>query len=102
MGDCPVCGDGCNSCGRHTCRNKMSLSFRVTLKAVAGETNSKLYLTRPELLLDTPHSMGCYHVSESIDSHKNMSIVSVSSILTPASCVLACHKGNSENRFAGN
>ena len=71
------------------------------LKSVAGVAETDLFFQPPELLLDVPHSMGCYEFEKAMDSYDNISFLNLESDVTPASCILACYKTSSEYRYSG-
>ena len=74
----------------------------VKLHVVAGDANTIVSVTPPELLIDVPFSMGCYKIREDVSSNadpitKEFDLPDPS----PASCILECFKKDPEYRVAG-
>ena len=75
--------------------------MKITAGGTDGDSESakdaKFEFTPPELLLDTPFSMGCYKLSDKeLPSAEEQNFD-----MSPAACILKCAPKGSDYRLAG-
>ena len=72
---------------------------RFVHKVLSGNSATTINMGPPEILLDMPHSMGCYAILDSYNT--SYFVPHISSSLTPAKCITYCAKQNPPIRYAG-